>query len=106
MPEREKTDYNTSRFRNRRQERPAMTTIRKTITLTDAQNKWIKTQIDSGAYTNDSELVRDLIRRAQIENAELDSIRAALILGEESGVSLRQPNDIRSVVKLRKAASG
>jgi antitoxin ParD1/3/4 len=46
-----------------------MTTVRKTITLTDTQNDWIKAQIDSGAYTNDSEVLRDLIRKAQHETA-------------------------------------
>lgn len=80
-----------------------MTTVRKTITLTDSQNDWIKAQIDSGSYTNDSEVLRDLIRKAQQENAEIQSIRAALIEGEKSGMSLRSPHDIRAAVKKRKA---
>lgn len=32
-----------------------MTTIRKTITLSDTQDAWIKAQIARGAFTNDSE---------------------------------------------------
>ena len=80
-----------------------MTTIRKTITLTVSQNDWIKTQIDSGSYTNDSEVLRDLIRKAQQESAEVEAIRAALIEGEESGASKRSPQDIRAAVKKRKA---
>jgi len=68
-----------------------MTTVRKTITLTDTQNDWIKAQIDSGAYTNDSEVLRDLIRRAQQETSEIEAIRAALIEGERSGLSARGP---------------
>ena len=40
-----------------------MATVRKTITLTDKQDSWIKAQIDAGHYTNDSEYIRDLIRR-------------------------------------------
>ncbi|MFZ5834866.1 MAG: type II toxin-antitoxin system ParD family antitoxin [Pseudomonadota bacterium] len=80
-----------------------MTTIRKTITLTDTQNDWIKAQIDSGAYTNDSEVLRDLIRKAQQESAEIEVIRAALIEGEKSGLSARSPEDIRAAVKLRKS---
>lgn len=83
-----------------------MTTVRKTITLTDAQNDWIKAQIDSGAYTNDSEVLRDLIRKAQQESAEIDAIRAALIEGERSGVSTRSPEDIRAAVKKRKSLNG
>jgi antitoxin ParD1/3/4 len=62
-----------------------MGTVRKTITLTDKQDNWIKAQIDAGHYTNDSEYIRDLIRREQERNSEIESIRAALIEGENSG---------------------
>ncbi len=62
-----------------------MTTIRKTITLTAQQDVWIKAQIDSGHYTNDSEIIRDLIRREQERAVEIDAIRSALIEGENSG---------------------
>jgi len=80
-----------------------MTTVRKTITLTDTQNDWIKAQIDSGAYTNDSEVLRDLIRKAQHETVEMEAIRAALITGERSGISARSPEGIRVAVKKRKS---
>ena len=62
-----------------------MATVRKTITLTDQQDAWVKSQIESGSYTNDSELIRDLIRREQERTAEIESVRAALIEGEKSG---------------------
>jgi antitoxin ParD1/3/4 len=62
-----------------------MGTVRKTITLTDKQDAWIKAQIDAGHYTNDSEYIRDLIRREQERSAELEAIRAALMEGEASG---------------------
>lgn len=62
-----------------------MTTVRKTITLTGQQDAWGKSQIDAGHYTNDSEFIRDLIRRDQERNAEIEAIRAALIDGENSG---------------------
>ena len=62
-----------------------MGTVRKTITLTDAQDGWIKAQIDAGHYTNDSEYIRDLIRREQERSAGIEAVRAALIDGEASG---------------------
>ncbi|RLL55887.1 type II toxin-antitoxin system ParD family antitoxin [Mariprofundus sp. EBB-1] len=62
-----------------------MTTVRKTITLTGQQDAWVKSQIDAGHYTNDSEFIRDLIRREQERNVEIEAIRAALVAGEESG---------------------
>ncbi|MHA1564159.1 MAG: type II toxin-antitoxin system ParD family antitoxin [Alphaproteobacteria bacterium] len=62
-----------------------MGTTRKTITLTEQQNDWIKAQIAAGEFTNDSEYIRDLIRRDQTSKAEIEAIRAALIEGEQSG---------------------
>ena len=62
-----------------------MGTVRKTITLTDQQDNWVKAQIDAGHYTHDSESIRDLIRREQDRSAEIEAIRAALIEGEASG---------------------
>ncbi|NWE43226.1 type II toxin-antitoxin system ParD family antitoxin [Pseudomonas yamanorum] len=62
-----------------------MATVRKTITVTDQQDGWIKAQIEAGHYTNDSEYIRDLIRREQERSAEVDAIRAALLEGEASG---------------------
>ncbi len=62
-----------------------MATVRKTITLTAQQDAWVKSQIESGQYTNDSEIIRDLIRREQERTAEIETIRAALIEAENSG---------------------
>jgi antitoxin ParD1/3/4 len=62
-----------------------MSTVRKTITLTEQQDRWVKTQIEAGHYTNDSEYIRDLIRREQERSAEIEAIRTALIEGETSG---------------------
>lgn len=71
-----------------------MSTVRKTITLTDVQDGWIKAQIQAGHYTNDSEIIRDLIRREQERTLQLDTLRAALIEGENSGTS--QPFDAQA----------
>lgn len=68
--------------------------MRKTITLTDQQDAWIKAQIESGGYTNDSELIRDLIRREQERSAEIEHIRKSLIDGELSGEA--QPFDVNA----------
>ena len=62
-----------------------MGTTRKTITVTDQQDEWIKSQIEAGGFTNDSEYVRDLIRRDQASSMEMEAIRAELIKGEASG---------------------
>ncbi len=78
-----------------------MATVRKTITLTEQQDAWISAQIAAGSYTNDSEAIRDLIRREQERSAEIESIRQALIEGEQSGEP--EPFDF-AAFKQRKAA--
>ena len=62
-----------------------MATVRKTITLTEQQNAWIAAQIDAGHYADDSEAIRDLIRREQERGSKIESIRQALLEGEQSG---------------------
>ena len=48
-----------------------MKTTRKTITLSEQQDAWVKARIESGDYTNDSEYFRDMIRRDQQESSEM-----------------------------------
>jgi antitoxin ParD1/3/4 len=79
-----------------------MATVRKTITLTDQQDDWIKSQVQGGDYTNDSEYIRDLIRREQERGAEIEAVRAALIEGEKSGKPRRFNADVFKR-KLRRA---
>ena len=81
-----------------------MAVVRKTITLTDQQDRWIKAQIEAGHYTNDSEYIRDLIRREQARTAQTEAIRAALIEGENSGPA--QPFDLEAFKARMKAEHG
>ena len=83
-----------------------MYVVRKTITLTEQQDEWVKTRIATGDFTNDSEYFRDLIRRDQARNAELEVIRAALIEGEQSGVSTRSVEDILQAARARLKRDG
>ena len=71
-----------------------MGTIRKTITLTDQQDQWIKSQIAAGEYTNDSEYIRDLVRRDQEQNSKFKALKAAIQEGLDSGVSDKTVSDI------------
>ena len=71
-----------------------MSTIRKTITVSDAQDAWIKSQIARGAFTNDSEYIRDLLRRDQEAQDKLANLREAIAEGLASGVSARSLDEI------------
>jgi antitoxin ParD1/3/4 len=72
--------------------------VKKSISITDQQDSWIKAQIKTGHYGNESEVVRELIRERQLRDretpAEIEAIRAALIEGEESGFSDRSVDAI------------
>ncbi|MGO2511057.1 type II toxin-antitoxin system ParD family antitoxin [Marinomonas polaris] len=68
---------------------------RKTITLTEQQNNWVKSQIESGHFGNDSEYIRDLIRKDQQAKERLAILRQALVEGESSGES--KPLDISAI---------
>jgi len=71
-----------------------MSTIRKSITFTQQQDLWIKQQIEKGDYTNDSEYLRDLVRRDQADQQKLDELRSALQEGLDSGISDKTVDDI------------
>lgn len=78
-----------------------MSMQRKTITVTEQQDSWIKSQIESGAYGNDSEYLRDLIRQDQEYKKKIALLQSALIDGEKSGISQRSMEDILRDAKAR-----
>ena len=81
-----------------------MGTTRKTITLTDKQDQWIKAQIAAGEYTNDSEYIRDLVRRDQDQKSKLLALRAAIQEGLDSGDSDRTVGEIWAEAEARHQA--
>ena len=68
---------------------------RKTITLTEQQDSWVKGQIESGHFGNDSEYIRHLIRRDQEAQERLVMLRNALAEGESSGKP--EPLDVSAI---------
>ncbi len=78
-----------------------MSMQRKTITVTEQQDAWIKSQVESGQYGNDSEYLRELIRHDQEYKNKIELLRFALIEGEESGISERSMTDILNDAKER-----
>ena len=80
--------------------------VKKSITVTNQQDDWIKDQIVKGDYGNESEVLRDLIRKEQNQNAEIEAIRAALIKAEGRGFSTRSPDEIKLAVQNRLKKNG
>lgn len=75
-----------------------MAMVKKSISVTHQQDCWIKAQIETGHFGNESEVVRELIRERQIREQEtpagIAAIRRALIKGEQSGFSDRSIDEI------------
>lgn len=89
-----------------------MTVVRKTITVTDQQDAWIAGQVRAGRFTNDSELIRDLIRREQERSVEMraavehdrwfhEQVQAALDKANAPGAEFRSLNDVAEQVRSR-----
>lgn len=80
-----------------------MAMIKKSITVTDQQDSWIKAQIEKGFYGNESEVVRELIRERQLQEQEshsdIEAIRAKLISAEQSGFTNQTPEEILQEIK-------
>jgi len=87
-----------------------MAMVKKSVSVTDQQDSWIKGQIEIGHFGNESEVIRELIRERQIKEqetpTEIAAICAALIEGEKSGISDLTPDDIMQAVIERKRKNG
>ena len=64
-----------------------MPMIKKSITVTDQQDKWLQSQMATGNYGTDSEIIREALREKQMRMAEIELIRAKLIAAEQSRFS-------------------
>ena len=80
-----------------------MPMVKKSITVTDQQNSWIKSQLEAGLYGNESEVIRDLIRERQLREQqntlEIETIRAMLMKAEKSGFTEQSPAEILAEIK-------
>ncbi len=80
-----------------------MAMVKKSITVTDQQDNWIKAQIEMGHYGNESEVLRELIRERQLReqetNREIEVIRAKLIEAEASGYTDQSPAETLKEIK-------
>ena len=71
-----------------------MTMTRKTITIPASMDDWVKQQIGTGRYSNDSEYFRDLIRHDQEKQEKLAALRVVIDMGRQSGASNSSMSDV------------
>lgn len=67
---------------------------RQSITFTNPNEEWLKSQVESNEYLSKSELINDLIRQARKQQAQIDWIRAKLDKAENSGFTSDSKKEI------------
>jgi antitoxin ParD1/3/4 len=67
---------------------------RQSISFTQPNDEWLKTQVDNQEYSSKSELVNDLIRQARNQQKQIDWISAKLDKAEKSGFTEDSKKDI------------
>jgi len=72
---------------------------RQSISFTEPNDEWLKSQVDNKEYSSKSELVNDLIRQARKQQVQIDWIRAKLERAEQSGFTSDSPKEILSQSK-------
>ena len=58
---------------------------RQSISFTQPNDDWLKSQIGSKEYSSKSEIVNDLIRQARHQQQQIDWIKAKIERAENSG---------------------
>ena len=74
---------------------------RQSISFTEPNDKWLKTQVENKEYSSKSELVNDLIRQARNQQIEIDLIRDKINLAENSGFTKMSKEEILAEAKSR-----
>jgi antitoxin ParD1/3/4 len=67
---------------------------RQSISFTEPNDEWLKSQIDNKEYSSKSELVNDLIRQARNQQQQIDLIRIKLDRAEKSGFTTDSKSEI------------
>tara|TARA_R110002110_G_scaffold414951_1_gene646719 strand:- start:6015 stop:6272 length:258 start_codon:yes stop_codon:yes gene_type:complete len=83
-----------------------MAMVKKSITVTDHQDKWIQSQMKTGNYGTDSELIREALREKQNRDTEVEYIQSKLIAAEKSGFIDKGRDEILAGFKDRLRANG
>lgn len=76
------------------------------VSLSDKMRGFIKSRVEGGDYHNESEYIRDLVRRDQERLKNEDALMAELDAAMASGISDQTLPDIMREVKERLKADG
>ncbi len=72
---------------------------RQSISLTEPNDLWLKSQVEKKEYSSKSELVNDLIRQARNQQSQIDFVKLKLEKAEKSGFTNDGKKDILEASK-------
>lgn len=67
---------------------------RQSISFTERNDEWLKSQVKNQEYSSKSELVNDLVRQARQQQQQIDLIRLKLEKAEKSGFTADSKDQI------------
>ena len=76
-----------------------MATVKKTISVTEKQDDRIKSQVLRGDFTNESDYIRQLLRKDQFEQETYQETRTAIECGLYSGQGDRSIEEVWAVAE-------
>jgi antitoxin ParD1/3/4 len=71
------------------------------ISIPDKLKAWVESRVADGSYASSSDYVRDLVRADQRHQVQLDSLRAEIQAGRESGISERSLDEIVAETRVK-----
>ncbi len=74
---------------------------RQSISFTEPNDEWLKSQVDNKEYASKSELVNDLIRQARNQQVQIGWLKAKLEKAENSGFTNDDKQQILAQSKSR-----
>jgi antitoxin ParD1/3/4 len=76
---------------------------RQSISLTEPNDNWLKSQVESKEYASKSELINDLIRQARNQQVQIDFVRRKLEEAEKRGFTADSKSEIlRESMKIKR----
>ena len=74
---------------------------RQSISLTNPNDEWLKSQVANEEYSSKSEVINDLVRQARNQQAQVDWLRNKLESAEASGFTSESKEAILKASKAR-----
>jgi len=72
---------------------------RQSISFTQPNDEWLKSQVESKEYSSKSELINDLVRQARKQQRQIDWIKSKIEKAEKSGFTQDSKSEILSQSK-------